>query len=104
LEYHSLYVPVRDDSCTPLNDVDAARWDWTGRLNYLVTSLKGRSEVTAVRRAIFAMAGMTEAGAENWLTFAKMARKLGRYQVAASALRQAHGTGVSLDDVTWVFR
>ncbi|CAH0522317.1 unnamed protein product [Peronospora belbahrii] len=68
-------------------------WDkqtpWKVRYNSMATQLKYRDPILALRRVILHEAGLRNEVSENWLMYAKLARKEGFIRTATSAVMHA---------------
>jgi serine/threonine-protein kinase ATR len=73
----------------------AASLHWDARLEMLSTSLSSRKFVMAVRRSIFAIGGMRDLVATNWLHLSDLLQKSGKFEIAQIALRNAEASGLS---------
>ena len=74
-------------------DLYSTSLHWDKRLNIMSTSYSTYSSTLAVRRSLLTTVGMTAEVSYNWLNLSQTMRKIGRYESARYALRQAESTG-----------
>ena len=75
------------------NDLYNTSLHWDKRLNIMSTSYSTYSSTLAVRRSLLTTVGMTAEVSYNWLNLSQTMRKIGRYESARYALRQAESIG-----------
>lgn len=69
------------------------------RMDFMPESIVQKSQVMAVRRSILTLCGLTEQVADNWLDMSHFYSKLGRYDSARMALKNAEQCGMNSETI-----
>jgi serine/threonine-protein kinase ATR len=72
---------------------------WESRLNFMSPSVPQRSAILAVRRSILGVCKMPQQVAQNWLQLSDSMRRLGKFDAAHLAVRNAESFGLDAESV-----
>jgi hypothetical protein len=77
------------EEAAPAREAWLSSLQWDKRLSFMSPSVPQRSTVLAVRRSILGICNMPQQIAQNWLQLSDSMRRLGKFDAAHLAVRNA---------------